>query len=106
MIFYAARTDNAFIIALLSVCPWFPSDFECNIIFIAAEDGAMWETIRLLRCSIAWARARRCCFWRLAGDTEYDMKAIARRLGAKEIAARYILKLQEGKYTDRKEECW
>jgi hypothetical protein len=93
IIFYAARTDNAFLICILSCVPWYPAEFECNVIFVCAEEGCLWEAVRLLRCSIAWARGRRCKWWKMSGDTEYDMTPLARRLGARDLAPRCFLRL-------------
>ena len=94
MVFYAARTDNAFIIALLACVPWFPTEWETNVIFICAEPGAQWETIKLLRCSIAWAKARNCTTWRIASDTHIDTAPLAKRVGATEIAPRWVVQMK------------
>jgi len=93
LMFHAVRTANAFCISMISVLPWLPSDFECNIVFICADDGAGWEAMKLMRDSIVWARKRKCVRWKLASDTEVDMYAIARRLGATEVSPRFTLVL-------------
>jgi len=93
MIFHAARTDDAFIITLLSCVPWYPADFEANVIFLCAEEGKTWEVIKLLRSSVQWARDRNCCMWKISGDTVYDMAPLAKRVGAMELAPRYLLRL-------------
>lgn len=89
LMFYPARTANAFIICMMSVEPWTPSDFVCNVVFICADDGAMWEAMKLLRASIEWAKQRKCKKWRLVSDTENDLAMMARRLGAKELSPRF-----------------
>jgi len=93
LMFRAVRTKNAFAISMISVVPWLPSEFECNVVFIAADDDALWEAMKLLRDSIEWARLRKCVRWRLTSDTENDLCGIARRLGAKEISPRFTLEL-------------
>lgn len=91
LMFHAARTQNAFAISMLSTLPWTPSEFECNVIFICADDGAMWQAMKLLRDSIAWAKKRKCKCWRLSSNTEHELHAMALRLGAREISPRFTL---------------
>jgi hypothetical protein len=93
LLFLAARTDNAFCISMLSCMPWTPTEFEVNVIMLCADDGAMWETLPLLRYSIAWSRQRKCKIWRLCSDTVFDLKPLANRVGAREISPRYMLDL-------------
>lgn len=92
MTFYATRTDAAFQISMLSIMPWFPAEPECSAIFACAEDGALWDVIKLMRDSIEWARRRRCSMWRLSSDTAADFEHLAKRLGATEIAPRYVIR--------------
>jgi hypothetical protein len=92
VIFYPARMPNAFCISMLSLVPWLPAEVECNVIFICADEGALWEGMKLLRASINWARERKCTIWRLSSDTDADLSAMAFRLGAKEIAPRYCVR--------------
>lgn len=93
LLFYPARTDNAFAISLMSVVPWLPNEFEVNVVLLCADEGYMWDALRLLRDSIAWAKRRKCTYWRFCSDTEYDFAPIARRLGAEEIAPRFMMRL-------------
>lgn len=93
LMFHSARTQNAFAISMISCLPWAPSDFECNIVFICADDGAMWEAMKLLRDSVAWAKLRKCSCWKLSSDTETEIFAMAKRLGATEVSPRYTLRL-------------
>lgn len=93
LMFGAFRTDDAFLICMLSVLPWLPGETECNICFACADDGAMWQLMTLLRFSIDWAKKRKCTIWRLTSDTTYDLGPLALRLGAKEITPRYALNL-------------
>jgi hypothetical protein len=93
LLFYPARTQNAFCISLISLVPWLPNDLECSVIMICAEDGAMWDAARLLRASIAWAKSRKATTWRICSETDFDLAQIARRVGATEIWPRFILRL-------------
>jgi hypothetical protein len=77
---------------MLSIMPWFPAEPECSAIFACAEDGAMWDVIKLMRDSIEWARRRRCSMWRLSSDTAADFENVAKRLGATEISPRYVIR--------------
>jgi len=92
LMFLPIRTENAFLVAMLSVVPWLPSEFECHVVFVCADDGAMWETLKLLRSSIKWARDRKCASWRLSSDTEFDLAPMARRLEATELSPRFMIK--------------
>ena len=93
MLFLAQRMDNAFCISMLSVTPWIPADYETSVLVICAEEDAAWESIKLLRSSIEWARRRRCKTWRLSSDTGNDVSLLAKRLGATELSPRYIMSL-------------
>lgn len=93
LLFYPARTDNAFTVTMLSCVPWLPTEWAADMVFTCADNGAMWEVLSLLRASIDWARRRRASVWRIMSDTEYDVSALARRMGASEIMPRYVLRL-------------
>lgn len=93
LMFFPARTADAFCISMLSATPWMAGSLECNVVFLCAEEGCMWQAIRLLRASVAWARRRKCTLWRIASDTEYDLRPLAMRLGAREPAPRWELQL-------------
>jgi hypothetical protein len=92
VIFNPSRMPNAFCISMLSLVPWLPSEIECSVIFICAEHGAHWEGMKLLRSSIEWARTRKSTVWKLQSDTDYDLSGMAKRLGATEIAPRYVVR--------------
>jgi hypothetical protein len=92
--FYAARTEDAFIGALTTVLPWLPGEPEVNVIAICADDDAGWQVITLLRASIAWARKRNAARWRICSDTEYDLRPLALRVGAREITSRFEIDLR------------
>jgi hypothetical protein len=93
LMFYPVRSADAFCITMLSVVPWLASDLDANVVFICCDEGCMWQGLRLLRCSIDWAKRRRATVWRLSSDTEYDFKALAMRLGATEISPRFAKQL-------------
>jgi hypothetical protein len=93
MMFRPVRLANSFAISMLSCMPWLPSEFECHVVAVCADDGAMWECLRLLRDSVGWARLRKCSRWRLSSDTEHDLFNFAKRLGATEISPRFTLEL-------------
>lgn len=93
MMFFPARTTDAFCVSMLSAVPWIANSLECNVVFICAEEGAMWQAMRLLRASIDWARLRKCTLWRVSSDTGYDLRPLALRLGATEPKPRWELRL-------------
>ena len=91
--FLPIRLANSFQIGLVSLLPWTPAKLEYHVVFVCADEGAMWEAAKLLRTSIEWARKRGCKYWRLSSDTDFDMAPIARRLGAQEISPRFTVTL-------------
>lgn len=92
LLFFPVRTDNAFLVAMLTTTPWTPAEFETNILIVCADHGGMWEALSLLRASINWARLRKCSSWRLTSDND-DLTMLARRLGATELSPRFTLEL-------------
>ena len=92
ILYLPQRTDNAFCISMLTVQTWLPAEFECHIMFMCADDGAMWEAMKLIRASIEWAKSRRCTVWKVASDTDIELAAMARRVGATEVYPRYTLR--------------
>lgn len=90
--FLPLRTDNAFCVSMIQVKPWTPSDNECHMVALCADDGAMWDALKLLRCSIEWAQHRKCVSWNIASDTGFDLTPLCKRLGATEISPRLILR--------------
>lgn len=97
MFFCPQRTDNAFCISQLSAQAWLPTLFNCNVAFICAEEGAAWEALKLLRCSIEWAKSRKVHTWAVSSDTPTDLKAMAYRIGATEIYPRYVIRFDYGR---------
>jgi hypothetical protein len=91
LMFYAVRSQDAFVVTMISVTPWLPNSIEANVVFVCADDDAMWQALRLLRCSIDWARRRKCTLWRLSSDTGNELGPLAKRLGAVEVSPRYVL---------------
>jgi hypothetical protein len=92
---YAARTNDAFVVAMMVTMPWLPGHPEVNVVGICADDGAGWQVIKLLRGSIDWARKRNAAVWRLSSDTMYDVWALAERVGAHHVRPRYEINLRE-----------
>lgn len=93
LMFRSVRTDSAFSISMISTLPWAPSEFECNVVLVCADDGAMWQAFKLMRDSVAWAKKRKCSRWKLSSDTDVDLYQMAMRLGAKRISPRFTLEL-------------
>lgn len=91
---FAARTDDALVVALATVTPWLPGEPEVNIVCICADDDAGWQVINLLRASIEWARKRNAVCWRITSDTDYDVSPLAMRVGAREVHQRFELDLR------------
>lgn len=85
-LYYAARTDDAYLIALLSTNPWTPADFDCHVITVCADLGRVWQTLPLLRACLDWARKRKCVRWNYQSDTSHDIEPLMRRIGAKKLA--------------------
>lgn len=94
MMFLPIKTDNAFLIAMISTTPWKPAAPECNVTLVCAEEGHMWDAVVLLRASIEWAKRRKCSLWRLSSETDFDLEPIALKLGAREAHVRYVLRLE------------
>jgi hypothetical protein len=93
LMFLPQRTTNAFLISMISVKPWTPGETECNVAALCADDGAMWEAMKLIRWSVEWARLRKCTLWSMMSDTDYDFTMLARRIGAVEAAPRFHMRL-------------
>ena len=93
LLFYPARSPRAFTVTMLSCLPWLPAEWNADVVFTCADEGAGWEIVHLLRASITWSRRRRATHWRISSDTEYDVAPLAKRMGAEEISPRYVLRL-------------
>jgi hypothetical protein len=96
LLFYPTRTDNAFAISMLSCSPWFPTEFDCHVLMACADDGAMWELLKVLRASVEWARKRKVTWWRITSETNIDLWPLARRCGAHLQSPRSELRLDNG----------
>ena len=92
MTFHATRTPDAFQITMLSVMPWLPAEPEAIVLFVCADDGKLYQAVKLMRDSIEWSRKRRCAIWRLSSDTDIELVALAKRLGVTEISPRYCIR--------------
>ena len=93
LIYFSARTENAFAISHLHANPFRGGRIVVDIMFICADHGAMWEAVELGEASIAWARDHNAKAWQISSDTDIDLGPIARRLGCTEISPRYVLEL-------------
>lgn len=91
--FLYVRTDDAFLVGVINIIPWQPGELEFMVALVYADDGCMWQAVKLLRFSIEWARKRKCADWRLSSETTRELGPIARRLGAVELSPRYSLRL-------------
>lgn len=92
--FCYVRTEDAFLVGVINIIPWAPSEFEFAVALVYADVGCMWQALELLRYSIDWARKRRCTEWRINSESVHELGPLARRLGAREITPRYSLRLQ------------
>ena len=93
LIYYAARTDDAFCVSMVAVAPWTPSDFRCEVCIIGADVGHVWQCIPLLKASIAWARGRKCVSWHCDSATSQEIGPLMKRVGATAIEPRYRMEL-------------
>lgn len=84
---------DAFLIAATVTPPWYPNKTECHVMVLCAKPGAHWAAIRLLRESVAWAKLRNCVRWRFYSETEHDVGALCRYLGAHADSPRYVIDL-------------
>lgn len=94
LIWLYVRLDHSFMLGVINIIPWVPGDLEFTVILVVADEGYMWEAIELLRFSIDWSKRRRIAEWRLSSETENELGAIAKRLGATELSPRYSLRLK------------
>lgn len=93
--FRAQRTANALCISLITEYPWQPNRREVIVLSLIADNGRVWETLPLLRDSIAWARRREAKCWRLATDMGQDFAPLMKRLGVPNDTPCYKLDLGE-----------
>jgi hypothetical protein len=89
--YFAMRTEDAFLIAVLSSMPW-TSRTEAIVLILITADDKPWQVVRLLRESINWARQRKAAHWHFWMD-DADAGALARRVGARENTSRYRMDL-------------
>jgi hypothetical protein len=88
---FKRRTDNAFMIAHVNALPWKPSERECHVLILCADEGAHWEAVRLLRESVYWMREMQCARWWFASDTKHNVAALCNRIGAISRAPRFLI---------------
>lgn len=86
------RADGAFIIASATEPIW-GNELECHVVFLCAAEGAHWQAVQLLQESVEWARAKGCRKWQFGSETENDIGALAKRVGAQPGWPRYWMEL-------------
>lgn len=94
ILYFPVRSDDAFLISMITTLPWTPTVFCCDQVFACADSNKMWQLVGLLRRSVAWAKRRNCTEWRVSSDTLYDFRPLAKRFGAEELQGRWILRLR------------
>lgn len=87
------RSEDAFLIAATVAPPWYPKQRECHVAFLCAKAGCHWQAIKLLRESVQWARLQGCVRWRFHSETDHDVGALCRRIGASPDTPRYRIDL-------------
>jgi hypothetical protein len=90
MVFYPTRTARAFMVTLVSLLPWLPGEPEATVIMLCAEEGAIWDAVRLTKASYEWAIRRHCWRWGFNSDTDFDIGPLAHRLGLVTRCPRYV----------------
>jgi hypothetical protein len=90
--YFAMRTEDAFLVSVLSSMPWSMSRSEAIVLILITADDKPWQIVRLLRESIKWARQRKAAHWHLWMD-DADAGALARRVGARKNTNRYRVDL-------------
>ena len=90
MVFYPIRTDHAFMVTLIALLPWLPGEPEANVVMLCAEDGHVWDSVKLARASLDWAIRRNCFKWGFNSDTTFDIGPIAERMGLVSRNPRYV----------------
>jgi len=78
----AWRNDHAFLVGNQQARTWAPKRRSLHILAICVEEGHHWAAAELLRESVEWARARGCKKWWIATETEFEVGALAKRIGA------------------------
>lgn len=89
----AMRSLNAFCVTIMHVPPWWPDEPEAHVAVLVAAKGHHWDTVRLLRESLAWSRGKGCVRWYVSSETDYDFRALAKRVGAKPDVVKYKVDL-------------
>ena len=89
LMYYACRTDNAFCIVFVTTFPWLPADPELNLSFLCADEGAIWEAVDCYRDCLEFAKRRGVKKWDIGSITDYNLRSIAKRIGANEERIHY-----------------
>lgn len=92
-LFYAVRTDHAFVLTGLRSTPWTPNDIEAVVSIVTADDGHVWDCIHLLRDSVDWARRRKAVQWSAFSETGVDLGPLMERIGC-HLEPRFVVSLR------------
>ena len=87
------RNDRAFAIGTLFVPPWRLTPPECNVLMLCSEPGAVWDAVRCLRRVVSWAKDKGCIKCWFGSETEYDISAVAKRVGGVQEQPRFRIDL-------------
>ena len=90
----ALRTEHAFLIAVIIPVGWRPTERECIILAICADEGCHWEAVMLLRRSVAWAKEMKCCRWWVQSEEAHHIDMMAKRIGARAGPIRYFVEIE------------
>lgn len=93
MLLLCGTGRDAFLVATRVAPPWYPKRWECQVMVVCAKPGAHWQAMKLLRCSVAWAKLHGCLRWRFYSETEHDVGPLCRRLGATTENPHYMMEL-------------
>jgi len=91
--FRAMRSDDAFVVTMITALPWQPNALRAHVMILSAEEGKIWQVPPLLRDSLEWARRRNAVSWSCQAAPGLNLWPLAKRIGANIIEPRYTLNL-------------
>lgn len=91
------RDDDAFACAGLSEFFW-EDQKRANLIFLGARKGAVWQTVRVMRAVLGWAKSRGAGSFHFGEETGMDMAPIARRIRAMKDRPSYRIDLRSAQH--------
>jgi uncharacterized protein YecE (DUF72 family) len=80
-----------------SIPPWWPDEPEVHVAVLVADKGCVFQAVRLLQTSIAWARQKGCRRWYLSSETDKEFKALAKRVGAMPKVTKFGIDFSDGR---------